>query len=93
MNAILIIDNGSAHKDLCGSDFAKEFGLPDTLTIIFLPPNLTSRIKPTDMGITEVLKIGYTVFMVNKLLDMYKYQSFADINLARNKHHLEAKIM
>ena len=85
MNAILILDNYSSHKELDGSDVAKKFGLSDRFIIIFLPPNLTSQIQTADMCMLAVLKLGYKVFMVNKLLDAYKDQSFADIDLARKK--------
>ena len=41
VNAILILENCSAHKDLDGSDVKKKFGLLDKFIILFLPPNLT----------------------------------------------------
>ena len=32
------------------------------------------------MGMIAVLKFGYKVFIVNKLLDVYEDQSFSDID-------------
>ena len=81
--ALLILDNFSAHKYLDDSDVARKFGLTDKLCIIFLPPYLTSRIQPADMGIISVLKVGYKFFMVRRLLAMYEYQTFTDIDTAR----------
>ena len=80
--ALLILDNCSAHKDLNDSDVARKFGLPDKWCIIFLPPNLTSRIQPEDMGIIAVLKVGYKFFMVRRLLDAYEDHFFTDIDTA-----------
>ena len=52
--AILILDNCPAHDAL-------EAGvlLYGTLIVLFLPPNLTSRHQPCDMGIIQGLKTGY----------------------------------
>ena len=84
MNTILTLNNYIAQKEL-DSDVANKFVLLDNFIIIFLPPNLTSRIQPADMAITSVLKIRYKVFRVNIFLDVYEDQSFTDIYLGRNK--------
>ena len=79
----LIIDNCSAHKYFEDSDVARKFGLPDKLCIILLPPNLTSRIQPADMGIIAVLKVGYKLFMVRSLIVVYEDQNFKEIDTAQ----------
>ena len=48
-----------------------------------LPPSLTSRIQSADMGIIEVLKVGYKFFMVRRLLAVYEDQNFTEIDTAR----------
>ena len=55
---LLILYNFSAHKDLYDSDVVNKFGLLDKLYIIFLSPNLPSRIQPADISIIAVLKVG-----------------------------------
>ena len=81
-NALLIIDNCSAHKDLDDSDVARKFGLLDKLCI-FLLPNLTSHIQPADMGIITVLKVGYKSFTVRRLLAVYEDQNHTEIYTSR----------
>ena len=63
------------------------------MIVIFLPPNLTSRIQPADTGMITVLKVGYKVFIVNELLDVYEDQMFADIDLVRKKQKRGCKCL
>ena len=63
--AILILDNCSAHK-IKGSN-----RLPKKLFIIFLPPNVTNRHQPADMGMIAVLKIGYRMNFLHQLLYIF----------------------
>ena len=75
------------------SDVVRKFGLPDKLCIIFLPPNIKSRIQPTDMGIIAVLKVGYKLFMVRILLAVYEDQTFTEIYIARKRQKRGCKGM
>ena len=82
-----------AQKYLDNSDAARKFGLLDKLCIIFLPPNITSRIQPTYMGIISVLKVRYKFFMIIRLLAVYEDQSFTDIDTARKRQKMGCKGM
>ena len=44
------------------------------------------QIQPVGMGMITVLEVGCKLFMVNKLLGLYEYQSFADIDLTRKNY-------
>ena len=81
--SLLILENCSSHKDLDESEVARKFGLLDKLCIILLPPNLTSRIQPADMGIIAALKVGYKLFMVRSLIVVYEDQNFKEIDTAQ----------
>ena len=64
VNAILILDNCSAHN----IDMSN---IPPRLTIKFLPPDVTSRHQPADMGmIAAALKVGYKAMFLRYLLDI-----------------------
>ena len=62
--ALLILDNCSAHN----IDLGK---LPPHVKIMFLPPNMTSKHQPADMGMIASLNFGYKVIMLGKLLDIF----------------------
>ena len=62
--ALLLLDNCSAHK------INMEL-LPDWLKIVFLPPNVTNRHQPADMGMIASLKIGYKINMLTQLLEIF----------------------
>lgn len=64
VNAILILDNCSAHN----IDMSR---IPARLTIKFLPPNVTSRHQPADMGMIAALKAGYKAMFLRYLLDIF----------------------
>jgi hypothetical protein len=64
VNAILILDNCSAHK----IDTLK---ISSKITIKFLPPNVTSRHQPTDMGMIAALKTSYKSLYLRQLLDIF----------------------
>ena len=65
VNAILILDNCSAHN----IDMSN---IPPRLTIKFLPPDVTSRHQPADMGmIAAALKVGYKAMFLRYLLDIF----------------------
>lgn len=42
----------------------------DFIHLLFLPPNLTSKHQPMDMGIIAILKVGYKTTMLKTLLDV-----------------------
>ena len=64
VNAILILDNCTAHQ----IDMSL---LPPNLTIMFLPPNVTSRHQPADMGMIAALKAGYKSLYLHTLLCIF----------------------
>ena len=64
VNAILILDNCSAHK----IDMSL---LPKHLVILFLPPNVTNTHQPADMGMIASLKMGYKSVYLRRLLDIF----------------------
>ena len=64
VNAILILDNCSAHK----IDISK---ISSKITIKFLPPNVTSRHQPADMGMITGLKTGYKALFLHQLLQIF----------------------
>ena len=64
MNAILILDNCSAHKIDISKILLK-------ITIKFLPPNVTSCHQPADMEMIAALKTGYKSLYLCQLLEMF----------------------
>ena len=61
-------DNCSVHK-LSDEEF-------DVLEIRnafvrFLPPNITNKRQPDNMGMIASLKVGYKTLMINQLLDLF----------------------
>jgi len=67
VRALLLLDNCSAHK----LSEAQLRMLPEWLKIVFLPPNVTNRSQPADMGMIASLKVGYKTIMLGKLLDIF----------------------
>ena len=83
VRCILLLDNCSAHKDV---DLVENYVKPPNLTILFFPPNLTSRHQPADMGLIAVLKVGYKSRMLQVLLDLYDdCDDFEDLAEQRKK--------
>ena len=64
VNAILILDNCTAHK-------IDEKYLPKHLHILFLPPNVTNRHQPADMGMIAATKVGYKSLYLRTLLEIF----------------------
>ena len=64
VNAILLLDNCSAHK-------IDEKLLPRNLHILFLPHNVTNRHQPADMGMIAGLKVGYKSLYLRTLLEIF----------------------
>ena len=77
------MDNCTSHQGIDQSDFKKQHDLPEKLIILFLPPNVTSRAQPADMGMIAVLKIGYRYIMLGKLIDLYDSYSVEEIDNMR----------
>ena len=44
---------------------------PDKIMLYFLPPGVTSRHQPADMGMIAALKVGYCVKMLDSLLAIF----------------------
>jgi DDE superfamily endonuclease len=63
-HCIMLLDNCSAHK-------IEESILPPWLHILFLPPNVTNKHQPADMGMIAALKAGYKTKMLSGLLDLF----------------------
>ena len=64
-NGILILDN-------CRSKFVLEKDVISAwLTIIYLPPNLTSWHQPADQGIIKSVKTVYKTQILRSLLTIY----------------------
>lgn len=64
VHAILLLDNCSAHK-------IDEKYVPKNLHILFLPPNVTNRHQPADMGMIAGTKVGYKALYLRALLEIF----------------------
>ena len=81
---IIILDNCPAHKGLDKQNIRDMHDIPKYIHIIFLPPNVTSKAQPADMGIIACLKIGYKNTMMKMLLDIMNYDGcYEDLNQQR----------
>ena len=65
VNAVLLLDNCSAQTDLDPAH------LPSKLTVVYLPPNMTSNHQPADMGMIASLKVGYKTTLLRNLLNVF----------------------
>ena len=73
--ALLLIDNCSAHPDELSSR-------DGSVTWLFLPPNTTSLIQPTDQGVLQAMKNRYKRKLLQKVIcsqDIDQTQSIKDI--------------
>ena len=64
VNCILLLDNFSGHN----VDISK---FSPRLTILFLPPNVTCKHQPADMGMIASLKVGYKSLYLKNLLEIF----------------------
>ena len=64
MKALLRIVNCTDHK-------IDESDLPERLSLLFLPPNLTSTRHPADMGMIASLEVGYKSITLTFLLSIF----------------------
>ena len=82
MNAVIILDNCSAHK----IDMSK---IPARLLIKFLPPNVTSQHQTADMGMIAAPKAGYKALYLHNLLEIFdapdRYKQAAALREKRRK--------
>ena len=75
VNAVIFLDNCSAQTDLNPDQ------LPDRLTVVYIPPNMTINHQPADMGIIASLTVGYKTTLLRNLLSVFgmewRYQNVA----------------
>jgi len=70
---LMIIDNCPAHPKMSNLE---------AITLIFLPPNVTSRLQPCDMGIIKNLKVKYHELVAQRLLNSIDTMTkFQEINI------------
>lgn len=72
-NVVLLIDNCGAH--------GRESTTPtlQSVEVVFLPPNTTSRLQPCDAGIIAAMKIRYRTFQMERALDLSEEEVVSDI--------------
>ena len=80
---VVLLDNCSAHK-LDDAEF--ETFADQKIFIKFLPPNLTSKCQPADMGMIAALKVGYKVTYLKSLLDIFDVEGGYEFAAARRRH-------
>jgi hypothetical protein len=78
----ILLDNCSAHK--LGDNEMEELERKNVF-IKFLPPNLTSKRQPADMGMIASLKAGYKTFMLNELLDLFDQEGGFELAAERRQ--------
>nr|CCA20949.1 CENPB protein Homeodomainlike putative [Albugo laibachii Nc14] len=69
---LLLLDNASSHKAICKHD---------NVEIVFLPPNMTSRIQPMDAGIIRSFKARYKKLFLRWCLDLVESNTVRKLNL------------
>ena len=79
---VVLLDNCSAHK-LSDDEFATFTTLK--CYIKFLPPNLTSKFQPVDMGMIAALKVECRVAYLNALLDIFDEEGGFKFSAQRRK--------
>ena len=67
----LLLDNCAAHKYLDQDTIRRARGIPAKLIVIFLPPNVTCRYQPMDMGIIACIKVGYRMQLLRYFLQLF----------------------
>ena len=82
---LLLLDNCSAHK-LTDEEF-KAYE-DQKVYIHFLPPNLTSKHQPADMGMIAALKVGYRTKYLSSLLDLFDVENGYELAVERRKRQL-----
>ena len=79
---LLLLDNCSAHK-LTAEEF-KAYE-DQKVYIHFLPPNLTSKHQPADMGMIAALKVGYRTLYLSSLLQLFDVENGYEMAAERRK--------
>ena len=78
VNTVLLLDNCSAQTGLSPSQ------LPDGLTVVYIPPNMTSNHHPSDMGMIASLKVGYKTTLLRTFLGVFDMEG-GNQNAARQR--------
>ena len=69
---LMVVDNCPAHPKLNNLE---------AITLVFLPPNATSRLQPCDMGIIKNLKVKNRKLVKRRFLDSIENKTVSDINV------------
>ena len=69
---LMVVDNCPAHPKLNNLE---------AITLVFLPPNTTSRLHLCDMGIIKNLKVKYQKLVARRFLDSIENKTVSDINV------------
>jgi len=64
--------------------FCRAHKINDLITVFFLPPNLTNKHQPMDMGMIAALKVGYRVVMIRGLLFVFDNHTPEQITQLQN---------
>lgn len=69
---LAVVDNCPEHPKLNNLE---------AFTLVFLPPNATSRLQPCNMRMTKNLKVKYRKLVARRLLDSIETKTVCDINV------------
>ena len=69
---LMVVDNCPAHPKLNNLE---------AITLVFLPPNTTSRLHLCDMGIIKNLKVKYRKLVARRFLDSIENKTVSDSNV------------
>jgi hypothetical protein len=79
---IMILDNASSHV-VSSAKVGKSWGFPtmelSNMTLVFLPPNVTSVVQPLDQGIIASFKIQYKKKLLEWVLSQYDDTTLKDL--------------
>ena len=76
---LMLVDNCPAHPHL------QNF---NSINLMFLPPNATSRLQPCDMGIIKNLKVKYRKLVAMRLIESIEKKTTYEINVLDAMHML-----
>ena len=78
----MILDNASSHV-VSSAKVDKSCGFPTlelrNMTLVFLPPNVTSVVQPLDQGIIASFKIQYKKKLLQRVLSQYDDATLKDL--------------
>ena len=79
---MMILDNASSHV-VSSANVGKSCGFPtmelSNMTLVFLPPNVTSIVQPLDQGIIASFKIQYKKKLLQWVLSQYDDATLKDL--------------